>query len=192
MDATELAYAGIARQAELIRAGDVSSRELVELHLDRISRLDPKLNAFRVVWGERALAEAAETDRRRSAGEDAALHGVPIAIKDVSDVAGDVTSFGTAGFDRPAAEDAEMVKRLRAAGAILIGKTNLPELAICGFTDSKTWGVTRNPRGTSDALREARAGEAARRWRQGSSGPPRRPTARARSVSPPPTAGSSG
>jgi amidase len=145
MDATELAYAGIARQAELIRAGEVSSRELVELHLDRISRVDPKLNAFRVVWGERALSDAAEADRRRSADEDAALLGVPIAIKDVSDVAGDVTSFGTAGFDRPAAEDAEMVKRLRAAGAILIGKTNLPELAICGFTDSKTWGVTRNP-----------------------------------------------
>jgi amidase len=145
MDATELAYAGIARQAELIRAGEVSARELVELYLDRISRLDPKLNAFRVVWGERATSEAAEADRRRSSGEDAPLLGVPIAIKDVSDVAGDVTTFGTAGFERPATDDAEMVRRLRSAGAVLIGKTNLPELAIYGFTDSKTWGVTRNP-----------------------------------------------
>jgi amidase len=144
MDARELAYAGIARQAELIRAGEVSSRELVELYLDRISRLDPGLNAFRVVWGERALAAAEQAERRRDAGEDALL-GVPIAIKDVSDVAGDVTAYGTGGFERAAAQDAELVRRLRAAGAIPIGKTNLPELAISGFTESKTWGVTRNP-----------------------------------------------
>jgi amidase len=145
MDATELAFAGIARQAEVIANGEVSSRELVELYLDRIARLDPRLNAFRVVWGERALEDADEADRRRAAGQRAQLLGVPIAVKDVSDVAGDVTTFGTDGFDAPAAEDSEQVRRLRAAGAVLIGKTNLPELAIFGFTESRTWGVTRNP-----------------------------------------------
>jgi amidase len=145
MDATELAYAGIARQAELIRDGEISSRELVELYLDRIARLDPRLNAFRVVWGERALEAADEADRRRAADERAPLLGVPIAVKDVSDVAGDVTTFGTGGFDRPAPADSKVVAQLHAAGAVLIGKVNLPELAIYGFTESKTWGATRNP-----------------------------------------------
>jgi len=146
MDARELAYAGIARQAGLVRAGEVSSRELVELYLDRISRLDPSLNAFRVVWPERALSEAAEADRRRSAGEPGSLLGVPVAVKDeLADVEGEVTTLGTGAFDQPATADSEMVTRLRGAGAVLIGKTNLPELAIFGFTESKTWGVTRNP-----------------------------------------------
>jgi len=145
MDASELAYTGIARQADLVRAGEISSRELVQLYLDRIPRHDPRLNAFRVVWPESALAEADAAQGRRAAGEEAPLLGVPVAIKDGVDVAGEVTTHGTGGFDRPAAEDAEIVKRLRAAGAVLIGKTNLPELAICGFTESKTWGVTRNP-----------------------------------------------
>jgi amidase len=145
MDATELAYAGIARQAEVIADGEVSSRELVELYLGRIARLDARLNAFRVVWGERALEDADEADRRRAAGERAHLLGVPVAVKDVSDVAGDVTGFGTGGFDRPAPADSEILARLRAAGAVPIGKLNLPELAIYGFTESRTWGATRNP-----------------------------------------------
>ena len=71
MDATDLAYAGIARQAELIAAGEISSRELVELYLERIERLDPRLNAFRVVFAERARLEADQADARRGAGGDA-------------------------------------------------------------------------------------------------------------------------
>ena len=149
MDAAELAYAGIVRQAELVRTAEVSSRELVELYLERISRLDPTLNAFKVVWPERAAAAADDADRRRSGGEADPLLGVPIALKDVADVAGDVTAYGTDGFDHPAAADSELVRRLRAAGAIPIGKTNLPELAISGFTESRTWGATRNPWNTS-------------------------------------------
>jgi amidase len=145
MDASELAFAGITRQAELIRAGEVSSRELVELYLERTERLDPRLNSFRVVMGETALAEAERADARRSSDEELPLLGVPVAIKDSVDVRGEVTTHGTGAFDTPAAEDAEMVKRLRAAGAVVIGKTNLPELAIYAFTESKTWGVTRNP-----------------------------------------------
>ena len=71
MDATDLAYAGIARQAELIAAGEVSSRELVDLYLERIARLDPRLNAFRVVFAERARLEADQADARRGAAADA-------------------------------------------------------------------------------------------------------------------------
>ena len=70
---------------------------------------------------------------------------MPIAIKDNVDVAGEVTTHGTDGFAEPATADSEMVRRLREAGAIVVGKTPLPELAICGFTESATWGVTRNP-----------------------------------------------
>ena len=140
-----LAFAPIARQAELIRAGEVSPRELVELHLERIERLDSKLNAFRVVLAERALADADAAERRRAAGEDAPLLGVPIAIKDGEDVAGEVTTCGTGAFDDPAERDSELVTRLRDAGAIVIGKTLLGELAIHGFTESQTFGITRNP-----------------------------------------------
>jgi amidase len=99
------------------------------------------------VLSERALAYASEADRRLAAGdaEDASLLGVPLAIKDVTDIAGEVTTLGTGGFDEPAAADDELVRRLRAAGAVIVGKTNMPELAICGFTESETWGITRNP-----------------------------------------------
>jgi amidase len=145
MDAADLAFAGVARQAELVRAGEVSSRELVETHLDRIARLDGKLNAFRIVYGERALAEADQSQSRLRAGDARPLLGVPVAIKDNTDVAGDVTPHGTGAYGEPAREDAEVVKRVRAAGAIVIGKTHVPELCIWPFTESATWGVTRNP-----------------------------------------------
>ena len=145
MPDTDLAFAGLARQAELVRVGEVSPRELVELYLERIERLDRTLNAFRAVRAEQALAEADEAARRRDSGEEAPLLGVPIAVKDSQNVAGELTTHGTNAVDQPAAEDSEMVKRLRAAGAIVIGKTNLPELAFAGFTETETWGVTRSP-----------------------------------------------
>jgi amidase len=141
----DVAFAGVARQAELVRRGEISPRELVTLYLKRIAQLDSKLNAFRVVRAERALTEADEAERRRGSGEDAPLLGVPIAVKDTQDVGGELTTLGTGAVDQPAAEDAEVIKRLRAAGAIVIGKTNLPELAFAMFTESPTWGITRNP-----------------------------------------------
>jgi amidase len=145
LDATELALAGPLRQAELIRDGEISPRELVQVYLERIERIDPELNAFRVVLGERALTEAKQAGRRK-ASQDRPLLGVPFAVKDNHDLAGEVTTHGTGAYDRaPAGDDAEIVRRLRAAGAIPIGKTLLPELAITGFTESATWGVTRNP-----------------------------------------------
>ena len=145
MDAADLAFAGPLRQAELIRDGDISPRELVEVYLDRIERIEPQLNAFRVVLAERALEEAKAASRRRKLDERP-LHGIPFAIKDNHDLAGEVTTHGTNAYDRnPASEDSEIVRRLREAGAIPLGKTHLPELAISGFTESATWGVTRNP-----------------------------------------------
>lgn len=146
MDASDLAYAGLAKQAELIAAGEVSSRELVDVCLERIERLNPRLNAFRVVFDERARMEADQADARRRAGDSARpLLGVPIAVKDEFDVAGEVSTFGTNAYGEPAREDSEIVRRARAAGAIVIGKTHMPELGAFPWTESPTWGVTRNP-----------------------------------------------
>jgi amidase len=141
----ELAFLGAAKQAEMLRAGEVSPRELVQLCLDRIERLDPELNSFRKVFAEKALLEAEQAEARLKAGEERPLLGVPIAIKDEVDVAGEVNAHGTDAFAEPAKADSEVVRRLRAAGAIVVGLTLLPEMAICGFTESATYGVTRNP-----------------------------------------------
>jgi amidase len=143
--AEDVAFAGIAEQAELIRRGEISSRELTELALERIVRLDPQVNAFRVVLANRAIEEAERADLRRGSGEEAPLLGVPVAVKDNVDVAGEVTTHGTNAYGGAAIDDAEIVRRLRAAGAVIVGKTLLPELAIWPFTESEAWGTTRNP-----------------------------------------------
>ncbi len=146
MDTTDLAYAGIAKQAELIAAGEVSSRELVDIYLERIAQYNPRLNAFRVVFAERARLEADQADARRGAGDSSRpLLGVPIAVKDEFDVAGEVTTFGTNAYGEPAHADSEIVRRARAAGVIVLGKTHMPELGAVPWTESPTWGVTRNP-----------------------------------------------
>jgi amidase len=145
MERNELAFAGAARQAQMVRNGEISARELVELYLERIERLEPELNAFRRVMAERALADARQADARRGAGDERPLLGVPIAVKDTEDVAGEPTGWGTAAHGGPAARDNHLVSRLRAAGAVIIGKTNMPELGIMGETEGLAFGVTRNP-----------------------------------------------
>ncbi len=141
----ELIFAGAVLQAEMVRAGEVSPTELVRAHLDRIERLQPQLNLFRTVLAERALVEAEQAEARLKGGDERPLLGVPIALKDSVDLAGELTTHGTDAFPEPARADCEMVRRLREAGAVVVGKTLLPELAICGFTESATWGVSRNP-----------------------------------------------
>ncbi len=151
----EVAFLSAAEQARMVREGESTATELVELCLARIARLDPQLNAFRAVFAERARGEAKAADRsfksRKKEGRaerlalEKPLFGVPIALKDTVDLEGEQTTYGTDAFPEPATADSEMVRLLREAGAIVVGKTNLPELAICGFTESATWGVTRNP-----------------------------------------------
>jgi amidase len=138
-------FDGVAIQAERVRRGEVSARELVERALGRIERIDGELNAFGVVFADRALADADRVDERRARGESGPLLGVPVAVKDEIDIAGEVTSRGTGAITARATADAEVVRRLRDAGAIIVGKTTMPELGLWPFTESITWGVTRNP-----------------------------------------------
>jgi amidase len=145
MDATDLAFAGAARQSELLRTQEVSPRELVETYLRRIERIDPELNAYRKVLAERALLEADQAGARLRSGDERPLLGIPVAVKDDLGVAGEVRTDGTNAYGDPEPEDWEVVRRLRAAGAILLGITNVPELTIWPFTETPTWGITRNP-----------------------------------------------
>jgi amidase len=142
---TELAFAGLATQARLLAGRKLSSRELTELCLQRIAASQPTLNAFRVVFEEDALREADRADERLAAGDGAPLLGVPMAIKDDVDVAGHSTPFGCGGEHPVAGADAEVVRRLRSAGAIVIGKTNAPEVGQWPFSESPAFGATRNP-----------------------------------------------
>ncbi len=141
----ELAFAGLVEQVLLLQAGEVSSRELVELSLQRTAAAQPTLNAFRIIRSEQALAEADAADRRLASGEGAPLLGVPVAIKDDVDLAGHTTPFGCGGEHPPAERDAEAVRRLREAGAIVVGKTHAPEVGQWHFTETPTHGDTRNP-----------------------------------------------
>jgi amidase len=147
-EAPELAFAGLGEQAALLRAREISSRELVELSLERIEASQPRLNAFRVVCGEAALEEAGRADvrlRGGDGGENAPLLGVPVAIKDDVDLAGHSTPFGCGGGIEACRTDAELVRRLRRAGAIIVGKTQAPEVGQWHFTETPTFGATRNP-----------------------------------------------
>src|SRR5436305_735903 len=136
----ELIFAGPSALAEHIRAKELQPRELVELCLRRIEALNPRLNAFRVTMAEEALAAAdAISDL------DAPLAGVPIAIKDDLPVKGQLMTWGSRSFGPPKQQDAEAVRRLRAAGAIPIGITNVPELMIFPWTATDANGITRNP-----------------------------------------------
>jgi amidase len=158
----DLAFAGVARLSGLLRAGEVTPRELVELYLARIERLDPKLNAFVSVRAEAALAEADAALERLRAGESGALLGVPVAVKDNVDIAGEVTGHGTGANETPATSDAEVVRRMRAAGMPMLGKTALPELAMWAhMTESRTHGAARNPWNTELAPGGSSGGTAA-------------------------------
>ncbi|SEC69502.1 amidase [Streptomyces sp. 3213] len=136
---------GLAESARALAAGEVTSRTLTERALARIEATQASLNAFRIVRREAALAEADAADRELAAGVRTLLLGVPVAVKDDTDVAGEPTAFGCRGEFPPAAEDGEAVRRLRAAGAVIVGKTNTCELGQWPFTEGPAFGATRNP-----------------------------------------------
>ncbi|MFR0355688.1 amidase [Streptomyces sediminimaris] len=137
--------AGLVESARALAEGQVSSRALVERALTRIEASRSTVNAFRIVRAEAALAEADAADRELAAGVRKPLLGVPVAVKDDMDVAGEPTAFGCDGRFPPLAEDGEAVRRLRAAGAVIVGKTNTCEFGQWPFTEGPAFGATRNP-----------------------------------------------
>jgi len=145
MDHTSTATLGLAPLAAAIAAGEVSSTEAVTQALARIDASQSSLNAFRLVRAEKACAEANEADRRLARGERLPLLGVPVAVKDDSDVAGEPTAFGCAGDFPAKQDDCTAVANLRAAGAIIVGKTNTCELGLWPLTHGDAFGYTRNP-----------------------------------------------
>ncbi len=151
---------GLCEQVQLLRDGDATSRELVEEAVERAEASQQTLNAFRVICAEEALAAAEEADRRIGAGESAPLLGVPVAIKDDVDLGGHTTPFGCGGGS-PAVRDAEAVRRLREAGAIVIGKTHAPEVGLWHFTETPLHGATRNPWNTDHTPGGSSGGAAA-------------------------------
>ncbi|HEX3790819.1 MAG TPA: amidase [Pseudonocardiaceae bacterium] len=138
-------HLGPIRIAALLAEGSASAAELTRQALARIEASQPEINAFRVVRASAALAEAAEADRRLRAGERAPLLGVPVAMKDDADLIGEPTAFGCPGPFPLATVDSEVARRLKAAGAVIVGKTNAPELGQWPFTEGSAFGRTRNP-----------------------------------------------
>lgn len=137
---------GVAETARRIAAGEATAREVTDAALQRIGERDPDLNAFSVVLARQALAEASARDAAQSSGAELGpLHGVPIVIKEELDVAGTVTTFGGRGNSTPVPADGEVVRRLRAAGAVVVGKSTMPEFGAWPYTESDDGGVTRNP-----------------------------------------------
>jgi amidase len=131
--------------AAAVRAGQASPTSVVEAHLERIRALDDRVHAFQLVRAEEVRAEARALEERPDLTE-LPLAGVPVAVKDNVDLAGAPTRNGSAATAAAAAEaDGEPVRRLREAGALLVGKTTVPELSLWPFTESAAYGATRNP-----------------------------------------------
>ncbi|MGJ9411358.1 amidase family protein [Aeromicrobium sp. CF4.19] len=145
MDVETLVGAGPTAQLQAMRRGQVSARRLAVATLAALEREDARLNAVVAILSDEAFDAAAEADERRSRGDEAPLLGVPVAIKNDVDVAGRVTALGSRAVSRAAPHDGELVTALRAAGAVPVATTTLPELAIYGYTESVARGITRNP-----------------------------------------------
>lgn len=142
---SELCSLRAVDMAGLVRDRQITPVELIQAHLDQIAEREPAIKAFQLVRQEQALREAAALGNRDDLA-DLPLAGVPVAIKDNVDVAGEPTRMGSAATQETAAEaDDELVARLRAAGCVVIGKTQLPELAIWPFTEPAAFPTSRNP-----------------------------------------------
>ena len=133
--------------AALIARKEISPVEVMRDTLDRIDQVNPRLNAFVALRPEAALKEAAAMTEKITAGEPLGLlAGLPLGVKDLEDAAGLVTSYGSVPFrNNMARTDSIQVARLKAAGAIVVGKTNTPEFGFTGFTKNRLHGITRNP-----------------------------------------------
>jgi len=145
MDVEELLWAGADAQAAALRDGSVSAVELIEAVLRRLDQVNPALNAFRISYADAAREAAKAAQQRLDAGERTPLLGVPVAVKDDLDVAGDVTGMGGRPQFPPAERDSPVVARLRAAGAVIVGHTRVPDRCLWPFTETLTHGATRNP-----------------------------------------------
>ncbi|MGB5832469.1 MAG: Asp-tRNA(Asn)/Glu-tRNA(Gln) amidotransferase subunit GatA [Thiohalocapsa sp.] len=136
----------IAELAAGLRAKDFSSRELTQHYLDRIARLDPRLNSFITVAAEQALAAAADADERLDAGSAGPLTGIPIAHKDIFCTNGIKTSCGSRMLDDfTAPYDATVVEKLSQAGVVMLGKTNMDEFAMGSSNETSYYGPVNNP-----------------------------------------------
>lgn len=161
MNAVDALAAGPTRQAELLAAGTLTSRQLTEAALAAIDRTSSAINATVAVFADEALAAADAADGRREAGESGPFLGIPIAVKDDLDIAGKVTGKGSNSTSSVAAQDSDLVAALRAAGAVIVAKSSLPELAIFGFTESDALGITRNPHNNAHTPGGSSGGSAA-------------------------------
>ncbi|HSS41631.1 MAG TPA: amidase [Solirubrobacterales bacterium] len=141
----DVAFAGLARQAEMLADGELGAVELLDQTFSRIEAVEPSLNAFRLLSREAARADAFEAERRLAVGMRLPLLGVPLAIKDDMDMNGEPTAFGCPGKFKLCMKDGEVARRLRAAGAVIVGKTNTPEIGLWPFTEGPAFGATRNP-----------------------------------------------
>lgn len=138
---------GVTELAEMIRSGHISSREVIQAHLERIEEVNPQLNAVTVVLSEQALEAADKADQTLAAGEAVGpLHGVPMTVKENIDLIGSATTQGLVILKEVMPPgDAPHIAQLKAAGAIPIGRTNLPDLAMRWHTDNELRGATLNP-----------------------------------------------
>jgi amidase len=143
----DLAFSPASEQARMLQRGEVKATELVDLYLERIDALNPQLDAYLTVCGDRARAEAGAVDESRASGRELPpFAGVPISIKDLTDTAGVRTTWGTAEWcERVPEHDAEVVRRIKAAGYVLLGKTNTPEFGKMAITESRAYPPGRNP-----------------------------------------------
>ncbi len=142
----DLRFGTIRELGERYRRREVSAVEVARIHLDAIAALQPRLNAFITIDPDPALAAAAEADRLLASGDDRPLLGVPVSIKDLIDWAGHPTTAGTRALEPvPAGEDAAVVERLQQAGAIILGKTNLHEIAFGATNENVHFGAVHNP-----------------------------------------------
>jgi amidase len=143
----EIFYASAAKLAQAIKKKKISSSEAVSAHLERIDQVNPKLNAVVQLAASSAIARAKQADEALSRGELwGPLHGVPITIKDGWETEGIISSAGTMGrASFVPAKDATVVTRIRSAGAIIVGKTNVPEMSVTNETDNAVYGRTNNP-----------------------------------------------